>query len=45
MDVLSPQLMWINNRCYRINNTMSAVSRSETAPSNEYIEEGKFPPK
>lgn len=43
MDILKPELLWIGNRCYRIN----PVANDECAPNvkpaatNEYIEDGE----
>lgn len=46
MDILSPSLLWINNRCYRINpgQENTAIEANPTAAldsRNPYVEEGK----
>lgn len=45
MDILSPNLLWIKNRCYRINpgqeNTdVIETSSADTESRNPYVEEG-----
>lgn len=42
MNILSPQLLWIENRCYRVNSTTNTNNyESETPlPANTYVEDG-----
>lgn len=43
MNILSPQLMWINGRCYRINPTIDNLADVPVEKTHaEYIEEGNF---
>lgn len=39
MDILRSQLLWIENRCYRVNSFTNTNSQAQPA-TNEYIEEG-----
>lgn len=42
MDVLSPELMWISNRCYRVNPTLeNSNTKRQKTKVKEYIEQGK----
>lgn len=40
MDVLKPQLIWIEGRCYRVNKTTDLEDVKDVTPSNKYVEEG-----
>lgn len=39
MDILRPQLLWIENRCYRVNSFTNANTQAQPV-TTEYIEEG-----
>lgn len=39
MDILKPQLLWIDKRCYRVNSFTNTNAQAEPV-TNEYIEEG-----
>lgn len=41
MDVLSPQLMWIGTRCYRVNQCKSTED-SEQPDGEGYVEEDLY---
>lgn len=40
MEVLKPDLVWIDGRCYRVNKTTDLEDVKDVAPSNQYVEEG-----
>lgn len=40
MDFLSPQLVWIEKRCYRVNN-QAPIEPEKLPERNEYVEEGE----
>lgn len=42
MNILSPQLIWIENRCYRVNSTTNTNNYERETPlaTNTYVEEG-----
>uniref|UniRef100_A0A182TC74 K Homology domain-containing protein n=1 Tax=Anopheles maculatus TaxID=74869 RepID=A0A182TC74_9DIPT len=43
MDVMSPQLMWIGTRCYRVNQTKSTVREEEFSDRPQaYVEEDMY---
>lgn len=51
MEILSPQLMWIGGRCYRVNPTNEAGKNVtignqkpeiDELPVQEYIEKGSY---
>ena len=41
MDTLNPQLVWMENRCYRVNNQIS-IETENNSERQEYIEDGIF---
>lgn len=42
MNILSPQLLWIENRCYRVNSTINTNNYESETPlaANTYVEDG-----
>uniref|UniRef100_A0A6B2EGG3 Putative transcription coactivator complex n=1 Tax=Phlebotomus kandelakii TaxID=1109342 RepID=A0A6B2EGG3_9DIPT len=38
MDILSPELVWIENRCYRVNSTLESREISQSTKQGGYIE-------
>lgn len=40
MEILSPQLMWINGRCYRVNPTNDDDDEQIATVPEPYIEDG-----
>lgn len=42
MNILSPQLLWIENRCYRVNSAINANNYESEEPlaANTYVEDG-----
>uniref|UniRef100_A0A182Q7Y7 K Homology domain-containing protein n=1 Tax=Anopheles farauti TaxID=69004 RepID=A0A182Q7Y7_9DIPT len=42
MDVMSPQLMWIGTRCYRVNQTKAAAQEELSDRPQGYIEEDTY---
>lgn len=43
MDVMSPQLMWIGTRCYRVNQTKSSAHEEDTTDRPQaYVEEDMY---
>uniref|UniRef100_A0A182NH89 Uncharacterized protein n=1 Tax=Anopheles dirus TaxID=7168 RepID=A0A182NH89_9DIPT len=42
MDVMSPQLMWIGTRCYRVNQTKAASQEESSDRPQGYVEEDTY---
>lgn len=41
MDALRPQLVWVGQRCYRVNSNRNDNDNNQQASTtNEYVEEG-----
>lgn len=42
MDVLKPELLWIDGRCYRVTKSSDMDDEPPDPRSNAYVEDGKF---